>query len=205
MLPYTSDLYSDLNNAHPHPTSTTVRVAVCAHNKTMKPSSEARAKRNLKRRQHDAAHRDDINEQKRQYRAARRDDINEQQRQYRAAHRDDINEQLRQYRAAVSAFLNFMMSSALLLHPATIFHQTPLLFCFNTVTPLMHETCSAATRQSVGKIVRDSQEWEWLHIFGTQQIVFVRMLYDNVEMDDLMTDDEVRIGCFGSDASNEDV
>ena len=42
-------------------------------------------------------------------------------------------------------------------------------------------------------------------IFGTQQILFVRMLYDNVEIDDLMTDDEVRIGCFGSDASNEEV
>ena len=34
---------------------------------------------------------------------------------------------------------------------------------------------------------------------------FVRMLCDNAEMNELMTDDEVRIGCFGSDASNEEV
>ena len=34
---------------------------------------------------------------------------------------------------------------------------------------------------------------------------FARMLYDNAEMNELMTDDEVQIGCFGSDASFEEV
>ena len=61
--------------AHPHPTSTTVQVAVCPHNNMMKRSNEARAKRNLKRQQQHAAHNDDVNE-RRQHHAAHNDDVN---------------------------------------------------------------------------------------------------------------------------------
>ena len=32
---------------------------------------------------------------------------------------------------------------------------------------------------------------------------FVRLLYDNADMTELMLDDEVRIGCFGPNATNE--